>query len=143
MANPIRQPAELDPRGPEGVPVDAPDNTAPAISPHTVSRTHRAEDDRTAHEHSPEYSDHRNEHIEDRRPQERWLPGAPGSGDATDVSHGLDSEDTKGGRVNPGHHTHKDPSASPRGRGDGELQEQPRSTEEAQQPGVDNPQFDE
>jgi hypothetical protein len=139
MANPIRRPAELDPRGPEGVPIDAPDNSAPAISPHTVSRMHRAEDDRHAHEHSPEYSDHRNEQNEDRRPQERWLPGAPGSGSSTDASHGLDSENTKGGRINPSHDTHKDASTPPRGRGDGELQEQPHSTAEAQQPGVQTP----
>jgi hypothetical protein len=43
--------------GPEGVPVDAPDNDKPAISPHTVSRMHRAEDDEQAVEHSPDFHD--------------------------------------------------------------------------------------
>jgi hypothetical protein len=57
MSNPIRKPAELDPRGPEGVPVDAPDNDAPAISPHSVSRMHRAEDDSEAIANSPDFSD--------------------------------------------------------------------------------------
>ncbi len=66
MANPIKRPAELDPRGPEGVPVDAPDNDAPAISPHAVSRMSRAEDDITAFENSPEYSDKRSEANDDR-----------------------------------------------------------------------------
>jgi hypothetical protein len=67
MANPISKPAELEPRGPEDVPVDAPDNDAPAISPHTVSRMHRAEDDRAAFENSPEYSDRRSEANDDRK----------------------------------------------------------------------------
>jgi hypothetical protein len=48
---------EPEPKGPEGVPVDAPGNTGPAISPHAVSRTHRAEDDDQAREHSPDFSD--------------------------------------------------------------------------------------
>lgn len=143
MPNPIRKPAELDPRGPEGVPVDAPDNSAPAISPHAVSRMHRSEDDRAAIEHSPEYSDHRNESIEDRRPQERWLPGAPGSGTAQDASRGLDAPDTKARSANPSHGTAKDANQTPRGRGDGELQQQPGSTAEARQPGADTPKFDE
>lgn len=51
-------PAEdVEPRGPEGVPVDAPDNDAPALSPLAVSRTHRAEDDRIARRRSPDFSD--------------------------------------------------------------------------------------
>ena len=48
-----------EPRGPEDVPVDAPDNDGPAISPHAVSRVHRAEDDPAALEHSPDFSDDR------------------------------------------------------------------------------------
>ena len=143
MANPIRRPEELDPRGPEGVPIDAPDNSAPALSPHAVSRMHRSEDDRSALEHSPEYSDHRNEAIEDRRPQERWLPGAPGSGARDDASRGMDAPDPKAGATNPSHGTGKDANESPRGRGDGELQQQPGSVGEARQPGADNPKFDE
>ena len=143
MSNPIRKPAELDPRGPEGVPVDAPDNDAPAISPHTVSRMHRAEDDAAAFENSPEYSDKRNEAIEDRRPQERWLPGAPGSGEPGDASRGLDAPDTRPRRANPSHDTAKDAGAPPKGRGDGEMQEQPATKSEARQPGADNPKFDE
>ena len=70
----IKKPAQLDPVGPEGVPVDAPDNTAPAISPHAVSRMHRAEDDPEAWEHSPEYSDEQNRAIDDRTSGERWIP---------------------------------------------------------------------
>lgn len=46
-----------EPKGPEGVPVDAPGNDGPAISPHAVSRTHRAEDDDKAREHSPDFHD--------------------------------------------------------------------------------------
>jgi hypothetical protein len=57
MSNPDNRKTEE--RGPEGVPVDAPDNDAPAISPHAVSRMHRAEDDREALEHSPDFSDDR------------------------------------------------------------------------------------
>ena len=48
---------EPEPTGPEGVPVDAPGNTAPAISPHAVSRMPRAEDDEVVKEHSPDFSD--------------------------------------------------------------------------------------
>ena len=48
---------EPEPKGPEGVPVDAPDNTAPAISPHTVSRMPRAEDDEEVKRHSPDFAD--------------------------------------------------------------------------------------
>src|SRR5918998_6078494 len=95
MSNPIKKSAELDPRGAEGVPVDAPDNDAPAISPQAVSRMHRSEGDVQAFAGSPEYSDRRNIANEDRREQERWLPGAPGSGHADDASRGLDAPDTK------------------------------------------------
>jgi hypothetical protein len=143
MSNPTKRPAELDPRGPEGVPVDAPGNEGPALSPHAVSRMHRAEDDREAMAHSPEYSDERNIANEDRREQERWLPGAPGSGRRDDASRGLDAPDTKNGDPNPGHHHVKRDSDAPRGRGDGELMEQPSSTGEARQPGADSPKFDE
>ena len=65
----------LEPRGPEGVPVDAPDNTAPAISPHAVSRMHRAEDDPKARAKSPEFSDAKNLEIDDRVAGEKWIPG--------------------------------------------------------------------
>ena len=143
MSNPTRKPDELEPRGPEGVPVDAPDNDAPAISPHAVSRTHRAEDDDRAFANSPEYSDQRTQTIEDRRPQERWLPGAPGSGERDDASRGMDAPDTKARRANPSHDTGKDAQTPPKGRGDGELQDQPGSQSEARQPGADNPKFDE
>ncbi|HUE88112.1 MAG TPA: hypothetical protein VMO26_18725 [Vicinamibacterales bacterium] len=139
MSNPKRPPL---PRGPEGVPVDAPDNDAPAVSPHAVSRMHRAENDREAIEHSPEFSDRHNITNEDRREQERWLPGSPGSGRPDDASRGLDGEDTKRGEINPSHDTHKAPEERPRGVGDGELMEQPDSESEAREPGADTPQFD-
>jgi hypothetical protein len=119
MSNPIRKPAELDPRGPEGVPVDAPDNDAPAISPHSVSRMHRAEDDRKAIENSPDFSDAHSQSSDDR------------------------AADIKGRRPNPSHDTAKDAGAPPKGRGDGELQQQPATQAEARQPGADNPQVDE
>jgi hypothetical protein len=61
--------------GPEGVPLDAPDNTAPAIGPQAVSRMHRAEDDEAARTHSPEFSDENNIAIDDRVSGERWIPG--------------------------------------------------------------------
>jgi hypothetical protein len=75
MANPLDRPDEPEAQGPEGVPVDAPDNTAPAISPHAVSRMPRAEDDRATWEHSPEFSDEQNIAIDDRVSGERWIPG--------------------------------------------------------------------
>lgn len=143
MSNPIKKPAELEPRGPEGVPVDAPDNDAPALSPHAVSRMHRSENDRDAFSHSPEYSDQRNIANEDRREQERWVPGSPGSGQRDDASRGLDAPDTKNREPNPSHVTGKRDSDAPRGRGDGELMEQPSSTAEARQRGADTPKFDE
>lgn len=142
MSNPIKKSAELDPRGPEGVPVDAPDSDAPAISPHAVSRMHRSEDDRVATEGSPEYNDTRHVAHEGHH-EERWLPGSPGSGQRDDASRGLDSTDTKNGEANPGHHTHKDVHDAPRGRGEGELMEQPASEQEAREPGADSPKFDE
>jgi hypothetical protein len=147
MSNPIKRPAELEPRGPEGVPVDAPDNDAPALSPHAVSRMHRSEDDGTAFAQSPEYSDQRTVANEDRREQERWLPGAPGSGKRDDASRGLDAPEhapTQERREpNPSHHTGKSDTDAPRGRGDGEIMEQPSSVGEARQPGADSPKFDE
>jgi hypothetical protein len=74
MSNQIKKEAELEPAGAEGVPVDAPDNTAPAISPQAVSRMPRAEDDRTTREHSPEFSDEQNIAIDDRVAGEAWIP---------------------------------------------------------------------
>jgi hypothetical protein len=142
MSNPIKRPAELEPRGPEGVPVDAPDNDAPAISPHAVSRMHRAEDDRETFEHSPEYSDERMIANEDRREQERWVPGAPGSGERSDASRGLDAPDAHDREPNPSHGSRKRDTEAPRGRGDGELMEQPGTTSEARQPGADTPKAD-
>jgi hypothetical protein len=143
MSNPIKRPEELEPRGPEGVPVDAPDNDAPALSPHAVSRMHRAEDDEEAFAHSPEYSDTHNVANDDRREQERWLPGAPGSGREHDASRGLDAPDTKRRDANPSHQTGKRDSDAPRGWGEGELMDQPSSTGEARQRGADTPKFDE
>lgn len=143
MSNSTRKSTEFGPTGPEGVPVDAPGNEAPALSPHAVSRMHRAEDDREAIERSPEFTDERTVANEDRRDQERWQPGAPGSGQSDDASRGLDAPPTKGGDPNPSHHTTKRDTEAPRGRGDGELMEQPHSTTEARQPGADSPQFDE
>jgi hypothetical protein len=134
---------ELSPRGPEGVPVDAPDNDAPAVSPHAVSRMHRAEADREAFEGSPEYNDQRTVANDDRHEQERWVPGSPGSGRRDDASRGLDTPETKAGDPNPGHHTGKADTAAPRGRGDGELMEQPASTREARNPGADRPRSNE
>ena len=44
-------------RTPVGVPVDAPDNDGPAISPQAVSRMPRAEDDEFVRKHSRDFSD--------------------------------------------------------------------------------------
>lgn len=71
---------------------------------------------------------------------DNWTPGAPGSGRQDDATRGLDSPDPKARKANPSHGTAKDAGAPPKGRGDGELLEQPASTEEARQPGADNPQ---
>lgn len=68
------RPVEPEPRGAEGVPLDAPDNTAPAIAPEAVSRMHRAEDDAIAFRRSPEFNDERTRAIDDRRRQDSWLP---------------------------------------------------------------------
>jgi hypothetical protein len=75
-------PDEPEPLGPEGVPVDAPDNTAPAISPHAVSRMPRAEDDEIVRRNSPEFSDLNNQAIDDRVAGERWIPGVTDPDDA-------------------------------------------------------------
>jgi hypothetical protein len=104
MSNPIKRPEELEPQGPEGVPVDAPDNDAPALSPLAVSRMHRAENDREAISHSVDFSDDRA--VADDR-----------------IS--------------------KPDKETPRGRGEGELMEQPSSTSEARQRGADTPKADE
>jgi hypothetical protein len=120
------------PRGPEGVPVDAPGNDGPALSPHAVSRTHRAEDDREALEHSPDFSDQRSTADDERSETERWVPGAPGSGGRDDASRGLDATNAKP-EPNPGHRTSKPDTEPPRGLGDGELMEQPGSQSEARQ----------
>ena len=143
MSNPSKRPAELEPRGPEGVPVDAPGNEGPALSPHAVSRMHRSEDDGAAFAHSPEYSDHRSVANEDRRGQEQWTPGAPGSGKRDDASRGLDAPETRKREPNPSHDTAKRDTDAPRGLGDGEIMEQPSSTSEARQPGADSPKHDE
>jgi hypothetical protein len=66
---------DAGPVGPEGVPLDAPDNSAPAIGPHAVSRMPRAEDDPVTREHSPEFSDDSNIAIDDRVAGEAWIPG--------------------------------------------------------------------
>ena len=76
-----KNPTEPEPHGPEGVPVDAPDNMAPAISPQAVSRMHRAEDDEVARRNSPEFSDAQNIAIDDRVAGERWIPGVTGADD--------------------------------------------------------------
>jgi hypothetical protein len=60
-------PEEPEPKGPCGVPVDAPDNEAPAISPPAVSRMPRAEDDEIIREHSRDFSDDAPPSATDRR----------------------------------------------------------------------------
>lgn len=74
---------------------------------------------------------------------DRWTPGAPGSGRRDDAARGLGAPDTKARKNNPSHDTAKDAGSPPKGAGDGELREQPASTEEARQPGADNPRSDE
>ena len=64
---------------PAGVPVDAPDNTAPAISPQAVSRMHRAEDDGLAIARSPDFSDAARV-PDDRVSSSRWVPGISAHG---------------------------------------------------------------
>lgn len=137
MVNPRNQDPWPPAFGPEGVPIDAPDNDGPAISPHAVWRMHRAEDDPLAWDRSPEYTDLQNQAIEDRREQERWIPHAETSAHAGEPSRGVGGPDTPTRDPNPSHDTAKDPSDPPRGRGDGELLDQPGSTSEARQPGAD------
>jgi hypothetical protein len=120
--------------------VDAPGNEGPALSPHAVSRMHRAEDDAQAIAGSPEYNDYRAVANDAEGEKTHWTPGSPGSGLRDDASRGLDSANTKNGDPNPSHHTAKRDSEAPRGRGDGELMEQPGSTSEAHQPGADTPE---
>ena len=129
--------SQSEPRGPEGVPVDAPGNDAPAISPHAVSRMHRAEDDREAIENSPEFTDQQAIANDNGHDSERWVPGSPGNGERDDASRGLDVQDPKKGKVNPSHDTHKAAETAPRGRGDGEIMEQPSSESEARDPGAE------
>jgi HAD superfamily hydrolase (TIGR01509 family) len=61
--------------GPQGVPVDAPDNTSPAISPPAVSRMHRAEDDAAAIAQSPDFSNDSAKVPDDRLGAGQWIPG--------------------------------------------------------------------
>lgn len=130
------------PRGPGGVPVDAPGNDAPAISPPAVSRMHRAEDDPEAAAQSPEFTDQPAVAQEGRPESQHWVPGSPGSGQRDDASRGLDGDDPKRGQINPSHDTHKAPEEPPRGRYDGERMEQPDSQAEAREPGPDPSKFD-
>jgi HAD superfamily hydrolase (TIGR01509 family) len=58
--------------------VDAPDNTAPPISPQIPSSMPRAEDDDAARLRSPEFSDRYSMATDDRRDAERWIPGVAG-----------------------------------------------------------------
>jgi hypothetical protein len=137
------KPGKKGPTGPEGMPVDAPGNDGPALSPHAVSRMHRAEDDEQAMAGSPDYTDdrsvaHETPH-EARREAEGWQqPPTTGRDEATRELHS--STPPKG--TNPSHHTAKSDTAPPRGLGDGELMEQPDSAAEAQQPGPDDPGTD-
>lgn len=136
MNNPARRSSKPGPSGPEGVPVDAPDNEAPAISPQAVSRMHRAEDDRIAIENSPEFSD-QPAIVRDGRHAPAPLapvPARTGTGTGGDLHR--DDEDPKNGEPNPSHSARKSPDEPPRGVGDGELMEQPDSAAEAQKPGA-------
>lgn len=63
------------PSGPQGVPLDAPGNSAPAISPPAVSRTHRAEDDDAAVAQSPDFSSDSTKAPDDRLGAGQWIPG--------------------------------------------------------------------
>ena len=62
------------PSGPQGVPLDAPDNTAPAIGPQAVSRMHRSEDDAAAVAQSLDFSDAASV-PDDRVSASQWIPG--------------------------------------------------------------------
>jgi hypothetical protein len=129
-----KQPTSV-PRGPEGVPVDAPDNDAPALSPHAVSRMPRAEDDAEVFANSPEFTDQPALPTDRGREPQQWVSGSPGSGQRDDASRGLDGDDPRHGEANPSHDTRKAPETAPRGRGDSELMDQPDSTSEAREPG--------
>ncbi len=135
MSNPTGRSTQTGPRGPEGVPVDAPGNDAPAISPHAVSRMHRAEDDPTAIENSPEFTDQPAVVHPSGHDTKQSDSGAPAS-DGDNARRVLPAEDPKNGRANPSHDTHKSPEEPPRGLGDGELMEQPDSVAKAQEPGA-------
>jgi hypothetical protein len=116
------------------MPIDAPGNNAPAISPPAVSRMHRAEDDPIAMANSPEFTEQPavvSGSGRDTEPQESGSPGSEGS----DAKRTLPADDPKNGQANPSHGTHKSPEERPRGLGDGELMEQPDSVTEAQEPG--------
>ena len=113
--------------------MDAPGNEAPAISPHAVSRMHRAEDDAVARNDSPEFTDqpavvHDRGHVPERAPSES-------SGGSSEAVEALADDDPKNGQANPSHGTHKSPETPPRGLGDSELMEQPDSATEAREPG--------
>jgi hypothetical protein len=136
MNNPAGRSSKPGPRGAEGVPVDAPDNEAPAISPQAVSRMHRAEDDRIAIENSPEFTDQPLT-VRDRHHDPAPAAAVPsGIGPGTVAYHARDDEDPKNGEPNPSHRARKSPDEPPRGLGDGELMEQPDSAAEARNPGA-------
>ncbi len=140
MSNQKRTP---QPRGPEGVPVDAPGNDAPAISPHAVSRMPRAENDREVIEHSLDFTDDDAVAHDDGAGAEAAGSEGDSAAGSSDADGGLESQDPKNGKPNPSHGTHKSPEAHPRGAGDGELMEQPGSQSEAREPGADGSKFDE
>lgn len=58
--------------------IDAPDNTAPPITPQAPSSMPRSEDDAIVRERSPEFSDRYSMAVDDRRDAERWIPGVAG-----------------------------------------------------------------
>jgi hypothetical protein len=132
-------PSKISPKGPEGVPVDAPGNDGPAVSPHAVSRMHRAEDDEQALAGSPDHHDQpRVTDAANNTSSNEESSGTGGSGrDPRDDSRrGLESAPPSTGDPNPAHHSAKRDTDPPRGLGDGELMEQPESTTEARQPGA-------
>lgn len=98
---------------------------------------HRAEDDREAIEHSPDFTDQPTIARDTSNHSQRWVPGSPGSGERDDASRGLDAQDPKNAKANPSHDTHKAPETPPRGLGDGELMEQPKSQSEARDRGAE------
>lgn len=133
------------PRGPEGVPVDAPGNDAPAISPPAVSRMPRAEDDHEVLEHSVDFSDERAVAHDQAQAAATPRPASSPRAAAGQPDDGLESQNPKNGKRkrNPSHDTQKSPEERPRGAGDGELMEQPDSQSEARAPGADDSKFDE